>query len=137
MAKFMEKTAKINELTKEYIAAGTNKIKAHFMATEIVKYQDKFGVHMPAKMRNQLDKVGDYVSENHIALVKSGFSDKEARMAYDEGCELMLNKSDVHNVKTNVKQAQQQSKQQFEAFKNEHHNLNQNHSKTVDHEFEM
>jgi hypothetical protein len=104
---------------------------------EVAKYEDKFGTHMPAKMRNQLDKIGDYVSENHAALVKSGFSAKEARMVYDEGCVLMLNKSDVHNIKTNVKQVSQQSKQQFEGLKNEHHNSNQNHGKTVDHELEM
>ena len=107
------------------------------MANEVVKYEDKFGLYMPAKMRNQLDKIGDYVSKSYEQFIKSGFSRLDATISYNEGMELMLNKSDAFHIKMQVKQVSQQSKQQFEMQQNDAGGENKNEVKKISYELEL
>ena len=70
---------------------GMNEIKANFVATEIVKYEERIGSQMPIRQQENLQKVGDYVSNNYKELINYGFSKDEARIAYLEGSKLAMN----------------------------------------------
>ena len=104
---FRQSEQQIAALTREYQSQGLSEIKARFVATEIVKYHDKFSTHMPPKQVDFVKNIGNYVERNYSDLRRFNFSHKEALITYNEGSHLAskyepscqstqsINKSDV------------------------------------------
>ena len=64
-------------------------VKSHFIATEVIKHQERYGVPISLNQLNNLKTIGNYVEHHFNILQKSGYSKKEASIAYNEGARLM------------------------------------------------
>lgn len=118
-SEYINNNVKIHNLAKEYLNQNMSYAKAHFMATETVKYQEKHGVNMPPVQQESLSKVGDYVSKHYNLLVKQGLDKKEAAVVYNEGSRILQNykKDDraVSIAEREIKNTQKESKAQLES----------------------
>ena len=114
--------ALFNSLTHEYQSQGMSEIRARFIATEIVKYHDKFGAHMPPKHIDFVKNIGNYVERNYSDLRRFNFSHQEALITYNEGSHLAskyesssqstqsINKNDVLDAQKISQQTMQNTK---------------------------
>lgn len=79
---------KISALSKDFVDRGMNENKALFMSQELVKYEERYGVHMPVKLKENLNKVGDYVDKHYNKMIKLGFDHDEAKIVFKEGSKI-------------------------------------------------
>ena len=125
LAELKHNDHKISALTTEHVKRGMSLTKANFMATEIIKYEEKYGVHMSLKHIDHLKTISIYVDHHFNILKKSGFGNQEAKIAYREGAELVkrYDSKTVHSVvaKSDAMSVQATVKQRVENF-----NLQQN-----------
>jgi hypothetical protein len=122
MEQYAQGSHNIALLTKEYKKRGFNHIESNFIATEIIQYQEKYGRNISLKQEEYIGQISNYVDKNYNDLIKFGLDKKEAMISYNEG-ERFVSKYDrnIHDgqiTKTDVINAQKESKLEFERGQN-------------------
>lgn len=87
---------KIHNLTQEFIQQNIKLIQANFIATEIVKYEEKYGEFMPLKQQKYVMNVAKYVDMKYNALIKSGATKNEAKVVYNECVKIIAQRINPH-----------------------------------------
>jgi conjugative relaxase-like TrwC/TraI family protein len=110
----------VRSLTAKYKQAGLSYAQANFIATETVKFRERYGVEISDKQLAHVKYISDHVGKHYAILRKSGFDKQEAKLAYIEGAKMFFynNKvAEVFNIpKPAIEKIQQESKQHFEGL---------------------
>jgi len=123
LAEFKLGQSSIKTLTAQYQREHMSYAQGHFIATEIVKHREKYGVDMPTERLKSVEYVSDYVGKHYAILRKQGLDKQEAKLVYIEGANVLLeqaHKADASSItKPEIEKIQRASKQQFEGLTRE------------------